>query len=255
MKRNRGEELLLASWKGPLAAGEAEELRGLLEADPELRRAARTWTLLGETERSDEMQIPSERMRQRLRGALDAVRAFEAGRPSAAGGGGEARRRLASAAALVAIGVAAGLLAAGWLGARSDLRAMRSELAAVRGEVVLSLLDHQEASERLRAVGWCRRGKLEGGVLEALVEAARHDPSVNVRLAAVDALSGSLDPTSRRRLAASLPDEASPLVQLRLVEALFTNGGAELDRDALLEPGVLDETVRHRLADLSGGDA
>jgi len=155
----------------------------------------------------------------------------------------------------VAVGVVTGLLAAGWLGARDDLRAMRSDLAALRGEVVLSLLDHQAASERLRAVGWCRRGTLEGGVLEALVEAARRDPSVNVRLAAVDALSGHLDPASRRRLAASLPDQASPLVQLRLVEALFTDGGGGLDRDALLEPGVLDDTVRLRLADLTGGDA
>jgi len=255
MKRKRGEELLLASWEGRLPVAEAGELRDLLAADPELRRAARTWTLLGEAERSDEMQVPSERMRQRLRGALDAVRVLEAERASAPGAGVGRRRWLAAAAALVAVGVVAGLLAAGWLGARDDLRAMRSDLAALRGEVVLSLLDHQAASERLRAVAWCEGGALAGGVLEALVEAARRDPSVNVRLAAVDALSGELDPASRRRLAASLPDQASPLVQLRLVEALFTDGGGELDRDALLEPGVLDETVRLRLADLTGGNA
>lgn len=248
MKRRRAHELLSASWQGELPQSEAEELRDLLAADPELRRMDGVWEALGELERSGDMEVPSERMRQRLSGALDAVRMFDTRRRAPAG---PRARWWTAAAGLVGAGLAGGLLA-GWLGARADVQELRSQIGDLRSDVVVSLLEHQAASERLRAVAWSERGRLEGEVLDALLLAVRRDPSVNVRLAAVDALSGHLDRASRERLAATLPEQASPLVQLRLVEALFAEGPSGLDVEPLLEPGVLDETVRRRLAELTG---
>lgn len=253
MTRPRGEELLTASWEGRLAPEERAELEEQLARDPDLRRVADTWTALAEVERSEPMEVPSERMRQRLSGALDAVRVFESRGAAAARSGSS--RWLAVAAWLVGVGLLGGILAAGWWGARRDVRDLRAELDDLRDGVVVSLLEHQAASERLRAVSWSERGPVDGTVLDALVETVSRDPSVNVRLAAIDALSGHLDGAGRRRLAASLPDQASPLVQLRLVEALFTDGSRGLDVEGLLAPGVLDETVRRRLAELIGRSA
>jgi HEAT repeat protein len=69
-------------------------------------------------------------------------------------------------------------------------------------------------------------------VEQALVQAARQDPNVNVRLAAVDGLSryGS-DPAVRRTLADGLLREESPLVEVALIEFLV-NAHA---RDCALE--------------------
>lgn len=253
MTETRGGELLVASWEGPLGPDERVELEALLAKDAELRQLAETWEALANVERSDAMEVPSERMRQRLTGALDAIRVFDADRVAVQRSG--SGRWLAAAASLVGVGLLGGVLAAGWWGARRDVRELRAELDEVRDGVVVSLLEHQAASERLRAVSWSERGPVGDTVLDALLETVSRDPSVNVRLAAIDALSGHLDRPGRRRLADTLPDQASPLVQLRLVETLFTGGAAGLDVDRLLEPGVLDETVRRRLAELTGRSA
>jgi hypothetical protein len=56
-------------------------------------------------------------------------------------------------------------------------------------------------------------------VTKSLLDALRYDPSVNVRLAALDALSDAMDESDvRKTLVAALPSQSSPLVQLAMVE-------------------------------------
>src|SRR5207253_8403487 len=56
--------------------------------------------------------------------------------------------------------------------------------------VVLSMLQQQSAGARLEGVTWSTRDQqLDPKVLSALLHTLRHDPSVDVRLAALDALS------------------------------------------------------------------
>ena len=93
-----------------------------------------------------------------------------------------------SAALLVA-----GLGAGQWLGgrqhSRADLVALQDEVDHMRQLVTLSLLEQQSASERLRGVDYAYRvDQSDTQVLVALLHAVNHDPNVNVRLAAVDAL-------------------------------------------------------------------
>src|SRR5215472_9832412 len=71
-----------------------------------------------------------------------------------------------------------------------ELADMQSQLATMKQLVVLSMLQQQSASSRLEGVTWSTRDQqLDPKVLSALLHTLRHDPSVDVRLAALDALS------------------------------------------------------------------
>ena len=114
---------------------------------------------------------------------------------------------VAWSAALLAMGIFAG----NYWGARTtrsnpnenEIAAMHSELTNMRQLVVLSMLQQQSASERLQGVSYSQReGHLDPQVLSALVHTLRFDNSVDVRLAALDALSRHGRPTTgaeRRR--------------------------------------------------------
>jgi hypothetical protein len=56
-------------------------------------------------------------------------------------------------------------------------------------ELVALTAGQQSASERLRGVSWANQVESsDGQVLAALLDSVNHDPNVNVRLAAADAL-------------------------------------------------------------------
>jgi anti-sigma factor RsiW len=147
------------------------------------------------------------------------------------------------------------LLAAGFLGGRyidrdhiqsQELAEMRKELHSTRALVALSLLQQQSASERLQGVSWTTRVPADPQVLDALQNTLRHDSSVDVRLAALDALSryGSR-PEVSRGLVASLTGEQSPLVQVALIDVLVELHEVDaveplkrLQRDPNLDPAV-----------------
>ncbi len=258
MDREDAEALLVASWDAPLAAEDAAELAAALENDPDLAALAATWDSLGEVDPVALEVAPSERLRARFYAALAAAEAAE-------GRGGAAtdwwRRpgalRLAATAAWMALGLAAGLGAAGWLSARAEVRALRSELRSTNETAMLALLEHHAASERLRAVSWSDRWGANEDLVRALVEVVRRDPNVNVRLAAVEALGGRIQSAAQRReLVESLPSQ-SPLLQVRLVELLYGDETSLTPPDfgPLLEPGALDEAARHRLLELTRGRA
>ncbi len=258
MDRERAEELLVSSWEKPLAPAEAAELAAWLEEDPDLAALDATWAGLGELD--DSAEVPSERLRARFYAALAAAQeASRRGGRRAAWWSSPAALRLAAAVGLVVLGLAVGLATAGLLGARAEVRELRAELRANNDSVLLALLEHQAATERLRAVSWSDRWRGdERRLLAALADVVRHDPNVNVRLAAVEALGGRLENGAlRRELAASLPEQPSPLLQLRLVELLYggRDGAHGAEVRELLQPGRLDETARQRLLELTDGRA
>src|SRR5207248_3341721 len=84
------------------------------------------------------------------------------------------------------------------------------------------LLQQQSATERLRGVSYTGRMQtMDPEIVMALIQAVAHDPSVNVRLAAVDALSKSAgDPGVLHSLTQSLPRQDSPMVQAALIDYL-----------------------------------
>jgi anti-sigma factor RsiW len=103
-----------------------------------------------------------------------------------------------------------------------ELAAMHSELTNMRQLVVLSMLTQQSAGERLQGVSWSsREDHLDPRVQSALLHTLRFDGSVDVRLAALDALSRhASQPQIRKGVVDTLQEQQSPLVQVALIDLL-----------------------------------
>jgi len=166
----------------------------------------------------------------------------------------------AIAMACLVIGLVAGTASPGLFRRNdSEIAKLRQEVSSTREMVALSLLQQQSATERLRGVEYSGGMKtMEPEVVAALVHAINEDSSVNVRLAAIDALgkasgsSGVLTSLTR-----SLPAQDSPMVQAALVD-YFVDAhdrqavGAlrQLEQKPDLNPAVLEHT-RVALRELS----
>ena len=134
---------------------------------------------------------------------------------------------VAWSAALLVIGIFAGNL----LGAKTthtnanqdEIVALRSDLANMKQMVVLSMLQQQSASERLQAVSYSTRtDQLDPQVMSALVHTLRYDGSVDVRLAALDALSRhGAQPQVHKGVVDALQEQQSPLVQVALIDLML----------------------------------
>jgi hypothetical protein len=195
------ETTLQADFRAHLAECEAcrEEFQGL----------AQTWTHLG--------VLPEERPGPGLRtGFYAMLEAYQHGRAAASPPRAWARPALLSAAAVL-------LLTAG-LGLGLDLgrrdRGTRED--ALRQQASLALMSQDSAASRLRGLslaGQVRRP--ESVLIQTLLDTLDGDPSVNVRLSAVEALFLVGDrPGVREGLVRSLDRQDSPLVQVALIDLL-----------------------------------
>jgi hypothetical protein len=136
-------------------------------------------------------------------------------------------------------------------GVGSEIGSLRQEVRSLSQLVTLSLLKQDSASERLRGVSFGRQaGGGDERVLAALLDTLARDPDVNVRLAAVDALAPTVGrPMVRDQLLQQMSRQASPMVQIALIDVLLAHDRVG-SRPRLLElaasPG-LDPTVREYL--------
>ncbi len=130
---------------------------------------------------------------------------------------------------------------------RTELAAMHGELTNMRQLVVLSLLQQQSATERLQGVSWSTQETYaDPQILAALLHTLRYDTSVDVRLAALDALSRhGNQPQVRAGLLEALQPQQSPLVQVAVIDLIVdlrdTQAIAELQNmqhDVKLNPAV-----------------
>jgi hypothetical protein len=131
--------------------------------------------------------------------------------------------QIAAGIALLVVGGGAGYgVRASQSQGTSELSQLRGEVSGMRQLIALSLLQQQSASERLRGVSWAYRVESsDTEVLSALVSAVNHDPNINVRLAAVDALHPfASSPTTRDAAMQALPKENAPIVQVALIDLL-----------------------------------
>lgn len=149
--------------------------------------------------------------------------------------------------ALLGCGLLLGLGVSSDRTTRAELDELRAELELVNRAVGV-LLQGDSATERLQAVNWTTAEEPNEIVLDALLQSARLDPNVNVRLAAVDALARHADRGSiRSRLIDSLASERSPLVQLAVLEAVAGDQGFRPDEfERIVQSSRLDPAVlRH----------
>jgi hypothetical protein len=175
---------------------------------------------------------PGEEMRARFYDSLRDWRQREAERRHRFAWLRHPAFQAACATAILAIGAGLGFVAAsrnGW-----EVAHLRGELDNMRQLVALSLMQQQNAPDRLRGVNWAYRvEQTDTEVLAALLNAVNHDPNVNVRLAAVDALRNfSSSPVGRRGLVQALAKQTSPLVQIAILDQIVEQ------RDKSAAPGV-----------------
>jgi hypothetical protein len=129
---------------------------------------------------------------------------------------------------------------------------LRRELRDMRQMLMLSLMQQQSATERLRGVSGSVQIDQPGTeIVRALLETLMHDPNVNVRLACVDALRRfSEQDVVRRGTVQALAESSYPLVQIALIDFVVETK----DKDAidalrrLSEDSMADEAVRGRAA-------
>src|SRR6202011_1309892 len=130
---------------------------------------------------------------------------------------------LAWSVVLLAAGVYIGSQVKGTGSNGQEIAAMHSEVSNMRQLVALTMMQQQSASGRLEGVSWTRREQqLDPHVLSALKHTLRYDPSVDVRLAALDALSrhAAQQPQVRSSVFDALQEQQSPLVQVALIDQL-----------------------------------
>lgn len=139
-----------------------------------------------------------------------------------------------------------------------DLDALTMETARLRRQVALLALQQRRATERIAAIeDLAAQAPGDPALAGALWRSLRDDPSVNVRLAALDALfsaPGIAPPSADvERLLASEPETAMRLALVGWLAAAQPAGWEE----ALREVGESDEStaVRSRVRELLGGVA
>jgi hypothetical protein len=119
---------------------------------------------------------------------------------------------------ILAIGIGTGFMVRGHDSA--EVSQLRGEVYNMRQLVALSLMQQQSASDRLRGVNFAYQ-QSDPEVLGALLTTVNHDPSVNVRLAAVDALRKFNDsPVGRKGVVQALAKQDSPLVQIAILDQI-----------------------------------
>ena len=123
---------------------------------------------------------------------------------------------------LLCTGLIAGHLVSAREGTNPVIGQLRGEIQSMRQLVILSLLQQQSASDRLQGVNWSYRvAQSDTEVLAALLKTINQDSSVNVRLAAVDAMrTFAASPVARKGLVQSLSKQSSPLIQISIIDLL-----------------------------------
>jgi Putative zinc-finger/HEAT repeats len=221
------------------------------------------WRALGEMPEEEPSPELESRFARRLareialeRGEIAALEPRErTGRPARRWSPSGSFAAIAASIALVAVGALLGTE----LSRRRDAAEMgklREDVRSLNETVTVALLSQSSAVKRLEGVAYGREvSGADDKVADALFDTLLHDPNVNVRLAALDALKPRANrPDLRPRLVAAVPDEHSALVQLSLLSMLLESGtpAAEHDLRQLLDNPRLDPVVRGYLRDRLG---
>jgi uncharacterized protein (UPF0147 family) len=130
--------------------------------------------------------------------------------------------RLAIASITLIIGIAVGMSLPGPRQNDVQINALGQEINDLKELVMLSLLEKESATERLKAVSLSQEmDQASQKVTHALIHTLNNDGNVNVRLAALDALKAySNDSKVREELIHSISKQESPLVQISLAELM-----------------------------------
>ncbi|GAB4410690.1 MAG: hypothetical protein OHK0021_20040 [Bryobacter sp.] len=236
-----GERSLPAYLEGSMEAAAARTFAGHVAGCTVCREQLKLWDCLAALP----VDPPSEAFRQGLPGLArgTAARPWVSDRVAAWG-----------MAAMLALLAGTGGY---WLGAREgaqQVALVKKDVEHLRGLVAVGLLQQPSAVERLRGVNYTARlSAADEGVVEALLTTLRTDGSVDVRLAALEALRQyEARPRVRQEVSKVLRREDSPMVQMVLLETLaaWRERSAEVELAALAADEDVEQGVRERAREL-----
>jgi len=131
--------------------------------------------------------------------------------------------KLAVTMVLVVIGFIGGTVLQKSTGG-GEVKELAKEVSGLKEMMMISMLEKESATDRLKAVSLSE--EIQGPskkVTEALFKTLNSDPSVNVRLAALDALHNyAKSPAVREGLVRSIAQQESPLVQVAMAELMVS---------------------------------
>jgi hypothetical protein len=105
---------------------------------------------------------------------------------------------------------------------QEQISTINAEVLEMKEMMMLSMLEKPSVTDRLKAVSMS--ADIPAGyvkVIDALFNTLNHDDNVNVRLAALEALSEyARDPVVRENLVKSISEQQSPLVQIEMADLM-----------------------------------
>ena len=235
-------------WRGTLAPTELATFETHLASCEQCRSEAeglkQIWSTLGEMPEAD----PTMRSRARFYAMLREMERREMERAHRFWWLRHPAFQAAFAILILVLGIGIGRLTTSG-GGSGEVGQLRNEVNSMKQLVTLSLLQQQNATDRLRGVSWAYRVEPDAEVLAALLATVDHDPNVNVRLAAVDAMRNFSDnPVGRRGLIQALNKQESPLVEIAILDQLveMREKSAKPAIDTLIgSPTVNPEVKQH----------
>jgi hypothetical protein len=148
--------------------------------------------------------------------------------------------RLAFASLTLLLGLAVGYILRSPAKKDEQIVEMGKEIHDLKEMMMLSLLEKESATDRLKAVSLTEQmDQASKQVTSALLQTLNNDENVSVRLAALDALRPySKDGQIREALVRSIAQQKSPLVQVALAELM-----AELQEKGAIDAfkGILED--------------
>lgn len=160
-------------------------------------------------------------------------------------------RRVAAALGIFLVGMLVGNWQTPFQDYRHQLDRLSTEVSQMREVMMLSLLDNDSATERLKAVNISTDMQpADNQIAEALLKTLNNDPNVNVRLAAIEALlHHASNPLVREGMVSAITAQESPIVQAALADAMLILQEKRSIEEfkKLLESNGLDRNVRDKL--------
>jgi len=130
--------------------------------------------------------------------------------------------QMAYTVAILLVGFMGGYLINTTTDTDKNIEQLSSEVNDMKEMMLLSLLEKESTSDRLKAVSLTSElPEASRKVTDALFQTLNNDENVNVRLATLEALHPYLDNSDvRQRLIASIAKQNSPLVQVAMAELM-----------------------------------
>lgn len=156
--------------------------------------------------------------------------------------------RLAYAFILVIIG---GFIGSQLNGNQSEIEQLSREMQTMKEMMMVNMLEGASAADRLKAVNISSElPRADTEAIHALLFTLNNDPSVNVRVQAIEALKRwSENERVREGLVQSIARQESPIVIIEMADAMIElelkNSAPEFER--ILEERELDFTVQQKL--------